>query len=235
MLTCGGLSTLGTGCSTAVAQTQARPFTPPTPASVTRENPGGDAEDPERAALERLLHEPWGGRRDRWNTVKVPLIDWKNWRRVRIFGHPTRATFRYGDDNYALVTIWYTATDGPSDPATCLKRFHDEARPIAESYSVSLGPITRRSAVQTIAGRAKPVVFDLVEGSIDTLFSSDDYVGGVAAYESWPGTCLVAGFAVVATHHRALAVKVVERWVDDGALRLTWTARVKEAPTPDAR
>src|SRR5262245_56181587 len=79
------------------AQPNGKPLdAPPTPRSVTRANPGGDAADPERAALERLMREPWGYRKDRWSTLRIPLADWKHWRRVKIFGHPTRATFRYG-------------------------------------------------------------------------------------------------------------------------------------------
>jgi hypothetical protein len=79
------------------------------------------------------------------------------------------------------------------------------------------------------------MVVKLYEGSIDSVLASDEYVGGLAAYESWPGTCLVQGFAVVATHHKDLAIKVRDRWVEDAASRLVWRAEVHDAPTFDAR
>ena len=50
------------------------PGKPPTPKSVTVANPGGDAADPELAALQRLAAEPWGRRTDRFNTLNVPQI-----------------------------------------------------------------------------------------------------------------------------------------------------------------
>src|SRR5262249_39165226 len=78
------------------------PSLPPTPATVTVENPGGDASDPEWASLDRLLHEPWGVRRDRHGSLIVPLSDARHWQRVRLWGYPTRAAFRFGDEHYAV-------------------------------------------------------------------------------------------------------------------------------------
>src|SRR5580700_4476837 len=93
------------GCGTATVSRP--PEAPPTPASITLENPGGDAADPEKAALERLLGEPWGQKRDRWSTLRVPLADVDNWQRVRLWGQPTRVAFRFGDDHYGLLAVWY--------------------------------------------------------------------------------------------------------------------------------
>src|SRR4051794_6912321 len=88
------------------------PDLPPTPKSVTREHPGGDAADPEKAALERLVNESRGSRADRFATMKVPLFDWKNWQRVRLWVSPTRAAFQFGDDHYGFNAIWYTKAEG---------------------------------------------------------------------------------------------------------------------------
>ncbi|MGK4001670.1 hypothetical protein WMF31_03520 [Sorangium sp. So ce1036] len=211
------------------------PGLPPTPASITRENPGGDAADPERAALERLLSEPWGRRRDRFNTLDVPLVDWKSWRRVRIWNHPTRATYRYGDAHHALVTVLYTDTSGPSDPDSCLDEFWAKHAPLADAYGVRLGEAQLIRTTQEIDGEVRPLVLKLLDGSLESVFASDAYAGAIAAYESWPGTCLVSAVAVKSSHHPELARRVRDRWVDEGAPRLRWTRRITEAPTTDAR
>lgn len=208
------------------------PELPPTPASVTRSNPGGDAADPERAALERLLKERWGTRRDRWNTLRVPLPDSKNWRRVRIWGHPTRVSYRYGDDHYAMTTVLYTKTEGPNDPDTCLAKFMDFAGPVAKAHDVKLSASKLVRTTRRERGEEQPMLVNLVEGSLQSLFVSDDYVGAIAVYQSWPETCLVQGFAVLATEHRDLAVRVRDRWVAEGAPNLLWNPKLVAAPDP---
>lgn len=211
------------------------PGVPPTPTSITRKNPGGDAADPEQAALLRLLQEPWGNRADRYGTLHVPLADWKNWRRVRIWGHPTRVTYRYGDDHFALATVLYTTTSGPSDPDSCLDEFWAKHAPLADSYGVRIGASELVRTTQDIDGEVRPLVLKSLEGSLESLLSSDDYMGGIAAYESWPGTCLVQAVAVKSTHHADLARRVRDRWLDEGAPGLRWMPRVTKAPATEAR
>jgi hypothetical protein len=211
------------------------PGAPPTPKSITSKNPGGDANDPERAALERLLAQPWGHRKDFWATLHVPLIDWKNWRRVRVFGVPTRASYRYGDAHYAMASILYETIEGPNDPEACLARFMDQAAPLADANGVRLGERQRVRMTQTVGAESRPLVIDLLEGRVDSIIARDDYVGAIAAYQSFPGTCLLHGFAVVATRHHELATKIRDRWVAEGAAHLTWERHVKEAPPPEAR
>ncbi|MDI1484042.1 hypothetical protein [Polyangium sp. y55x31] len=221
------------GCA---SQTNTQPpGAPPTPKTVTSANPGGDADDPESAALARLTAEPWGFRRDFWNTLHVPLADWKNWRRVRIFGHPTRASYRYGDDHYAVASIWYTTIEGPNEPEACLAKFIDMATPIADANGVRIGERQRVRMTQSVGAEIRPMIVDLVEGRLDSLLGRDDYVGAIAAYQSFPGTCLVQGFAVVATEHRDAAKKVRDRWVAEGASKLVWERHVKQAPEPLTR
>jgi hypothetical protein len=211
------------------------PGQPPTPKSVTLKNPGGDAADPELAALKRLLEEPWGFKRDRWRTLRVPLADWKHWRRVRLWGHPMRASHRYGDEAYAVQTVWYQPAEGPDDPDACLARFLGYARPIAESFDVRLGPATPSRTTQQVGGESRPMLVHTFEGRMESLLGGDEYVAAIAAYQSWPGTCLVYAFAVKADHHREIAVKVRDRWVADGAARLLWEKKVTEAPPFHAR
>jgi hypothetical protein len=226
-------SLLAGACNSAVPSLP--PGVPPTPASVTRKNPGGDAADPEQAALERLLNEPWGRHTDRYNTLQVPLADWKNWRRVRIWSHPTRATYRYGDNHFAIATVVYTKTSGPSDPDSCLEEFWAKNAPLADAYGVRLGASELLRTTQDLDGEVRPLVLKILEGSVDAMFSSDDYVGALAVYESWPGTCLVHGLAVKSTHHPDVARRVRDRWLDEGAPKLRWLPKVTAAPTTDAR
>lgn len=211
------------------------PGQPPTPESVTRANPGGDAADPEWAALDRLLKEPWGARKDRFNSLSIPLSDWKKWRRVRIWSHPTRATYRYGDDHFAVVTVLYTETGGRDDPDSCLEEFWKKNLPLADAYGVRIGETQLLRTTQDVDGELRPMLVKLVDGSVDSVFASDDYVGAVAAYQSWPGTCLIHAFAVKAGAHRELALKIRERWVNEAAAKLLWSKNVTEAPEPKAR
>lgn len=219
------------GCGSASKQPAGQP---PSPESITSDNPGGDANDPERAALERLLKEPWGNRKDRWGTLRVPMPDWKNWRRVRIWGQPTRATFRYGDSHHAIITISYTPIEGANDPDACMAKFLDYARPIADSYAVHLGDAEIVRMNQVVGSEVWPMVIQLLDGSMEGITGTHEYLGALAAYQSWPGTCLVQGFAV-SGKHRSLASKVRDRWVAEAAAELKWESKVKDAPPTTAR
>lgn len=225
------------GCGKPVTPAEAPPppppDRPPTPKSVTKDNPGGDAPDPEKAALLRLLNEPFvGRRRDRWSTLAVPLADWKNWRRIKIWGHPTRATFQYGKEHTALLTLRYSPIEGPNDPERCLADFMKYASPIAESYGVRLGQSQLVKTTQQVRAEQRPVLVRLQEGGVESIVVSDDYVGFMAAYQSWPGTCLVQSFAVVSTNHPDIATKVRDRWVSEAVGKLAWDKKLTEAPDP---
>ena len=230
------LAALALGCNNnlpADGPPQPPPDRPPTPSSITVKNPGGDAPDPIKAALQRLLTEPVQlKRKDRWGTLRIPLADWKNWRRIRIWGHPTRATFQYGEERIGLLTIRYSPIQGPNDPERCLADFMRQAGSIATSYGVRLGESSLVETSQKIRGQQSPILVRLQEGGVDSILTSDDYVGFIAAYQSWPGTCLVQGFAALATDHPELAVQVRDRWVKDAVSKLVWDRKVKEAPDP---
>lgn len=226
---------LTTACANKPVVATQPPGSPPTPKSVTAANPGGDANDPEFAALTRIAQEPWGFRRDFWNTLHVPLVDWKNWQRTRILSNPTRASFRYGKENHAVATIWYTPMEGANDPDACLAKFLDYATPIAETNGIRVSDRQRVRLTQSIGAEVRPIVVELLSGRLDSLIGRNDYVGAVAAYQSFPGTCLVEGFAVVATNHPELAKQIRDRWVAEGAPKLVWEKHVKEAPETLAR
>jgi hypothetical protein len=227
------LSGAALGCSASAPPKPA--WVPPSPVTVTVENPGGDASDPEWAALDRLAKEPWGTRRDRSDTLLIPLVDARHWQRVRLWGYPTRTAFRFGDDHYGVLALWYQPTAGPSDPESCLQQFIDEARPAAEAWGTRILATRRVHTLQRTGASFQPMVVQVVDAGVDGLFSTKEYKGALASYPSWPGTCLIQGFAVVAGNHADLATHVRDRWVTEGATHLSWHARLVEAPTFDDR
>jgi len=95
----------GAACSNNASVPIAAPMRPPTPASVSVKEPGGDAVDPERAALERLLGEPWGARTDKDEQLLAPMPDWEHWKRTRYFGFDHLVGFRYGNEHHAMVAV----------------------------------------------------------------------------------------------------------------------------------
>jgi hypothetical protein len=207
--------------------------TAPTPGSITRAHPGGDAVDPEGAALELLDRGIFERNGDRFRTLSVHLPDSRHWTRVKLWGHPTRAAYRFGDEHYAVAVVWYRPAGGPDDAESCLTRFLDEQRPVVEAFGVHE---TARRMVRTLQEgpiTSKQMVIALIDASVEQ--PAEDYVGAIASYGSWPGTCLIHGFVVVAGKHRELALRIRERWVAEGAPRLAWSPNLKQAPSFDAR
>jgi hypothetical protein len=224
-----------TGCASAPPKAVQPAGKPPTPKSVTLHNPGGDAADPELAALERLATQPFGWKGDKFNTLRVPLIDWSHWQRVKIFGQPSRAAYQYGDEHFAVIALFYTPIEGENDPDRCLQQFLEKAGPPAEAYGVRIGESHVLHVDQKIEGERRPMAIKVLDGSVESLMDSNDYAGAVASFQSWPGTCLIEAFAVVATHHRELAMKVRDRWVAEGAPGIRWEKALTSAPPTSAR
>jgi hypothetical protein len=195
------------------------------------ENPGGDAADPEWAALDRLANEPFGSRRDRENTLIIPLADARHWQRVKLWGYPTRAAFRFGDDHYGVVALWYIpAAEKDDEPEACLTRFVTEARPAADAFGAHVVETHLVHTVQQAGTSLLPMVVQVVDAEVSSFFAEKQYAGAIAAYKSWPGTCLIQGFVVVAGKHKELASRIRDRWVADGATRLRWHGRLLDAP-----
>jgi hypothetical protein len=241
-----------------------------TPTSINRHEPGGDAVDAHSAALERLRDMPIGTKIDKFRTIKARFPDAENWTRVRFWGHPTRAGFRYGKAGHAIAVIKYFDAEGDDAPTSCLDRFLREAQVQADQFSIDVAAVQREArehyhstewralqrlpehvAAREAAERreaqrrkeqphlrvhriARPRMGEMpvarTEGRFTTLLNRDHYLAAVAAYRSWPGTCLVQAFAVRVEHDRALAEQVTDRWLDYFAPRLAWSFRLHEAP-----
>jgi len=209
----------------------------PTPSSVTMDEPGGDAPDKELAALTRLVEAKEVGKRgDKWGTLKIGQIDPNHWKRATIFGTPTRVTFTYGDSSHAVSAVVYEPSEGPSDPRACLAKFLRFANDMATTYDIEyqVSPVYDRE--QVIDGQKKPMAEVLVEGHVNYAFMANDYVAGIVAYDSFPGTCLVQSFAAVSTRHPAAARKARDVWINQAAPLLLWNSvTVKDkAPGFDA-
>ena len=67
-------------------------------------------------------------------------------------------------------------------------------------------------------------------GRFVTLLNSDRYLVAAVAYQSWPGSCLVQGFAVKIGSDELLARKVIDRWLSEMAPALVWRRRLREQP-----
>jgi hypothetical protein len=138
------LLVLGSGCASAQLPPPQK-ARKPSPGTVTRDNPAGDAASPIDAANTRLLNEPMGDQHDRWRKLGVPLPDAENWKRVRFWGYPTRAGFRYGKDpHFALGLIAYEPAEGEDDsPTACLRQFSKRALETAALFDVEVSEVTR--------------------------------------------------------------------------------------------
>lgn len=207
--------TLGLGCSSVVRQA---PGLPPTPETITREEPGGDAHDPHLAALLRLETEPWGFRHDRQNTLRIPMPDRENWRRVKFFGMPTFAAFRYGDSHHAVIALWVRALEPgeEDDLKSCLDRFEKWGEPKARSFGVKL---ESPASTETRWHRGE-VVIRAVEARIESWFSKKRFSAAYAAYRMWPGSCTVAGIAIASDGAEDEARRARDRYVREGFSRM---------------
>jgi hypothetical protein len=214
---------VGFACATSPHQP---PGTPPSPSSITREEPGGDADNPHHSALERLLATPWGWRGDKQGTLKIPLPDWENWRPVRYWGVPTFAGYRYGDDHHAVLAAWIRPFDEGQEqsPDGCLTSFEAWGTPTAKAFDVELGPVE----VVHLPWRTTEVVIKSVDASIKSVFWNKSYAAAYAGYVSWPGTCTVVGIAVPMRDDADLARAVRDRYLHEAFTQLEIGAKAPE-------
>jgi hypothetical protein len=187
---------------------------PPTPASVTRAEPGGDAQDPQAAALTRLLESPWGARSDKDDQLLLALPDPENWKRVRFFGVEHFVGFRYGNDHHALAAVFVQeAKDLPEiTSAECLKRFEAWGRPRVQAFDVDFKPFS----VKHGRFRERSRIAFTMDGSVLLGFSRPDFSAAWTAYAIYPGACLISAIAVPWRKHPQLARKVRDRFVEEG-------------------
>jgi hypothetical protein len=207
---------LATAC--AANPSRQPPGRPPTPASVSRKEPGGDAHDPHRAALQRLLDKRWRHRADKDRQLRVPVPDRRQWKRVRFRGIDHFVGFRYGKRHHALTAAFVVdMKDAPKNTSErCMRRFEAWGRPQARSWQVELRPI--ESA--TTEWNGQRIVVHWVDGHVDTLLSRRRFSAAWAAYPAYAEACVVYGVAAQWHEQPELARRVRDRFVGEGFSKL---------------
>jgi hypothetical protein len=201
-------------CSTAPTPPRQPPGRPPTPASVTRNEPGGDADDPHSAALARMLAEPWGSRNDRDDQVTVPLPDGPKWRRIRYWGFDHLAGFRYGKTYHAVsaLVVQEVPAGTPVRSETCIAAFEAWARPQMKGLDVRFEPFQTKLA----RWRDQPLVIQSMDGWVSWGLSSTEFSAAWAAYPAYKDACLIYAVAVAWRDSKELAQRVRDRYVAEG-------------------
>jgi hypothetical protein len=215
------------GCATSVPHRP--PGVPPTPATVTLENPGGDAADPQEAALRRQLEMPWGSAEDQNRQIAIPMPDPWKYRRVKFWAFDHFVGFRYGDDSHVVnaAMVLDVPKGSPTDTKTCRSVAEKWALPQLKNFDVKLeGPETTE-----FDWRGQPVLVTSLDGYVDFGFDRWRFSAAYAAYPAYPDACLVFGMAVPWRKHADLAREVRDRWVKEGAVRLR--TRTTARPIPD--
>jgi hypothetical protein len=200
-------------CASPVPQTPHAAQPPPAPATVTRVEPGGNADNPQVAALQRLLAEPWGIQSDKANALDIALPDAPHWRRVRFWLVPTYTGFRYGDKHHgaAAFLIREAPKDVPLTSDACLHDFESWARPIADGMRVTItDPEIARIPWQT--GRVSVRARDT---SVPFGFETKRYATVYGAYALWGTSCGILAYAFPMNEDAELARHVRDRFVHD--------------------
>src|SRR5262245_57018221 len=209
-----GVSLVALACASTPAPPRQPPGRPPTPASVTKNEPGGDADDPHRAALERMLAEPWGSRNDKDDQVVAPLPDAPKWRRIRYWGFDHLAGFRYGKTYHAVgaIAVQDVPPGTPVRSETCLAAFESWARPQMQGLDVRFEPFQTTLA----RWRDQPLVIQAMDGWVSWGISSTEFSAAWAAYPAYKDACLIYAVAVAWRDSKDLAQKVRDRYVAEG-------------------
>jgi len=222
------LSVLPVACA---SQQTVAPGLPPTPASITMEHPGGDAHDPEEAALLRQLNEPLGAQRDRDNTMRIPLVDSHNYERVRYWALDHFVGFKYGSDYHALNAVFILdVPDGaPTDSQSCFLRTEKWAHPQLKSFEIKLDD----PHMSEVKWRTHSVMVMSVDGYVDFGLERRHFSAAYATYPAYKDSCLVFGFAVPWGKHEDLAKQVRDRWAKEGVALLSPFTKVRPHRTED--
>ena len=207
------------------------PGQPPTPATVSNDQPGGDAFDPHKAALLRQLSEPWGLRNDKDDQLHVPTPDWKNWKRVRFRMVNHFTGFRYGKEHHvmALAFLLDVPPDSKQTSESCMNRFEAWARPQLSDYEVTFGEF--KSSLKR--WHNAPLQVNYVDGHVDVGLQRYEFSVAWGAYAAYPDACLIYAVAVPWFKQGELARKVRDRWVAEGFQNMRPLTPLKPVRLPE--
>lgn len=219
-----GSLTAGAASSTLAALSVKRAHPPGRKDSRKESHPELPELDSHRAALERQLLADWGQQSDRDGQAAFPLVDSKNWRRVRFRGVPTFTAFTYGSDHNAITSAFAVPVQGEPSSRKCMALF--EARAMQE-LDVLGG---KRGRIREKNGRwnEQELLIHAADGELDLFFKTYRFSVAWAAYPGYSNGCIVYSTVVLWGDEPKLAKKVRDRWVREGFER--YVARTPELP-----
>lgn len=166
-----------------------------------------------RSALERQLAAGWGWRGDRDSQVRVPLVDWRNWKRVRLGNIDHLAAFKYTKDHHLVTGVFTVKTPGERPTSeSCIHRFDERAAFELGRRGVTVGQVLERS----IDWQKSRVRVRQTEGTARLFFTRYDFSAAWAAYPAYEDGCLVYATVVLWEDEPELARRVLERWITEG-------------------
>lgn len=166
-----------------------------------------------RSALERQLAAHWGWGADKDRQVRVPLPDWQNWQRVRLFGVEHVTAFRYTKQHHTLTAVFSVETraERPSS-LSCMDEFERRGFPELRKHGVHIEPIDER----TSRWDERPVLVHRTDGRVTFLFTRYEFSAAWTAYPAYDHGCLVYATVVLWDGEPELARRVLDRFVAEG-------------------
>lgn len=204
------LLTLGLISGCGISKPTQPPGAPPSPTSITKESPGGDAHDPHAAALTRQLESHFGWRTDKDHQARFPLPDRKNWTRVRFLVIDHFVAFKYGDDQHALTAGFVVSLPpgAPRTSAACVQQFEIESMPKVAEFGGKVADL--ESHMRT--WNEMPLVVRRATGHVKIFGKKYDAALTWAGYPAYEGSCLVYGVAIPWDGNRKLAEELRDEW-----------------------
>lgn len=194
------------------------PGAPPSPESVTLEEPGGDAFDPHLSALVLQHQASWGFRTDKDQQARFPLPDRRKWRRVRFFLLDHFVGFTYGKKDphaYSVGFVVPLPRHAPRTSAACIEAFELDSMPKIKDLGGEVSELT--TEVQT--WQENPLVVRRASGTVRFMLTQYDAAIAWAGYPAYPDSCLVYAVAVPWNGQQKLAEMVRDKWAKEGFVR----------------
>ncbi|HTM46054.1 MAG TPA: hypothetical protein VL137_13930 [Polyangiaceae bacterium] len=202
------------GCATAQAATE--PST--SPAHVDPNKPKGPSSQ-HALALQRQLKGKWQSQTDKDGLLAVPMVDAKDWERVRFWAIDHFVGFKYGDDLNALnvVMVFNLSAGEQSNPRTCMRVAEKWGRQRMNDFQIQLGPVSE----ETARWRKQNILVHRADAQVSIGFGPSKFSVAWAAYPAYEHACLLFAETVPWDGEPALAKAVLDRWSSEGVGRLT--------------
>jgi hypothetical protein len=188
------------------------PGVPPTPTSITKEEPGGDAFNPQIAALDRLQIQGFSLRYDASSSVLVPIPDAGKWKRIRYLMFDNFTGFRYGDQGHALVAMYLSRHPQPGcSSESCLDQFEIQASSKLRRLGVQWSPAQQRRH----PWEKRRIVVRIRNVSYPWFFSRKKLALAYGGYVAWKNRCAVVAYAFPMDENPEYAELVRDRFANE--------------------